>query len=267
MKIDNLSACNSLNVYKPKLKMTNFKSNFRSVFNDNFSLKYNTNTCFFRSDLKWAEFVDYLSKKYENTYKVNIIDYACATGEEPNSLAMMLDLKLGDKANKFFPIQAFDVDENNIINAKKGLFGLNKGELELIKDNMGHDYKKYLDLYNDELGNPALIISKENLESKIIYNKSDIIKDIFKIPTGNTVLLCRNFLPYLNTEDRTNLIKNIALHLQSSSLVVLGKFEISNGLEKLFEKEGFKHTSLYNVMERLPYHKALIQNLLRIFRH
>ena len=267
MKIDNLSACNSLIVYRPKLKMTTFKSSFRSVYDNNFSLKYNTNTCFFRSDLKWGEFVDYLNKKYENTDKVNVIDYACSSGEEPNSLAMILDFKLGSKANKFFPIQAFDIDEDNIEQAEKGLFGLNKGELELIENNIGDKYKEYFDLYNDEQGKPILLSSKENLKSKITYKQSDIKKDFFRVPSKNTVLFCRNFIPYLKIGEEMELVKNIAQHLQSSSLVVLGHFEISYGIEKLFEKAGFKHTSLYNVMEKLPYHKALMQNALCIVKH
>lgn len=247
---------------KNNLKTTSFKSSFRSVYDDNFSLKYNTNTCFFKSDLNWPEFVDYLNDKYKYKKKVNVIDYACSTGEEPLSLIMMLHLKLKDQAEKFFPILAYDIDEENIIDAKRGIFTIRKDEKKLLEYNTKQLYQKYLKAYKDKNNELVLLTSRDWIDSKVKYKQSDIKCDIEKIPQDNTILLCRNFIPYLNLYDQKDLVKQISNRLNSTSVIVLGNFEISNGIDKLFEQEGFYHTKLYNVMEKKPQYKFFIQKLL-----
>ena len=266
MHVEKISLNKQDFLYKHKRKDTTFKSSFRTVYNDNFSLKYNTNTCFFRSDLNWKDFVNYLNTKYKNTQKVNIIDFACSTGEEPYSLAMLLDLQLGKDAEKFFPIRAFDIDEDNIKNAKKGIFSIHKTELDFLENNVEDKYKDYFRVLTDNYGVPVWFVSNDNIESKVIFEQSDMLKDMFKIPSNNTILLCRNVFPYLTIGEESNLVKQISKQLDASSAIVLGCFDISYGIDKLFEKEGFKHTSQYNVMEKLPYHKAVVQNILRTFK-
>lgn len=266
MRINNISNYKYSSFYNKRLEKPSFKSSYRSVYNDNFTLKYNTNTCFFRSDMDWVEFVNYLAKKYKKTKKVNIINYACSTGEEPTSLAAILKIKLGENANKFFPIKAFDIEEENIRFAKTGLFNLSPGELDLVTKNLGDKYKEYFKVLYDMDNTPVWLSSSKKLESNIIYNQSDILKDIHKIPSVNTVLLCRNFLPYLTIGEQKDLIKFLGKHLCSSSLVVLGNFEISYGVEKLFEQEGFRHTKQYNIMEKMTYPKAVLTRLMSKLR-
>lgn len=262
MKVNQVSTPTITYIAPNRMKMTAFKSSFRSVYNDNLTLKYNTNTCFFRKDLRWKEFVDYIEKKYQNINKVNIVDYACSTGEEPSSLAMLLDMKLGEKAEKFFPISAYDIEEENIKDAKRGLFKINPGEMELVEENMGDKYKDYFSELINTNGAIEWLSSKSNLDSKIVYTQSDIKKDILKIPRENTIFICKNFFPYLAIGEEKELVKQIANHLGSNSVVVLGNFDISHGIEKLFHKEGFVSTQQYNVLEKLPYFKLLFTKLL-----
>ena len=197
MKVNQVSTPTITYIAPNRMKMTAFKSSFRSVYNDNLTLKYNTNTCFFRKDLRWKEFVDYIEKKYQNINKVNIVDYACSTGEEPSSLAMLLDMKLGEKAEKFFPISAYDIEEENIKDAKRGLFKINPGEMELVTTNMGDKYKDYCTEIIKSDGSVGWFSSKPNLDSMVEYKQSDIIKDFRKIPRDNTIFICKNFFPYL----------------------------------------------------------------------
>ena len=262
MKVNSVSIHTDNYLATNKIKTTAFKSSFRSVYNDNFTLKYNTNTCFFRKDLKWLDFVNYINNKFKKTNHVNIIDYACSTGEEPSSLAMLLDMKFGEKADKFFPILAYDIEEENIKDAKRGLFKINPGEMELVEENMGDKYKDYFSELINTNGAIEWLSSKSNLDSKIVYTQSDIKKDILKIPRENTIFICKNFFPYLAIGEEKELVKQIANHLGSNSVVVLGNFDISHGIEKLFHKEGFVSTQQYNVLEKLPYFKLLFTKLL-----
>ena len=236
-----------------------FRSSERIVYDNNLVHKYNTNTYFFRNDIKWSDFVKFLEHKYKDASKVNIIDYACSSGEEPTSLAIILDKILGHRAEKLFPIKAFDIDSENINCARTGLFKITDDEFEKIEDLFpDNKYEKYLHVIRNAKGKASWLRAKQNVLSKIQYKISDITKDYKEIPEENTVLLCRNFWPYLTIKESAELSKQIAKRLKSSSLIVLGKFDTFYGIHKLFEREGFKHTKQFNIMEKLPPFQAFV---------
>ena len=107
---------------------------------------FTTETDFFRSDVNWDKFVELLYLKYKNTDKVNLICHACSDGEEAYSLAVKLISKFGEKAEKFFPIIARDVDFGNIELAKEGSFVVDGDELNLINSHSKLNISEYFDI-------------------------------------------------------------------------------------------------------------------------
>ena len=95
-----------------------FQANSRVVKNITGELKYRTNTWFFRGDLDWDRFVKYADKKYNKAHNIPIFNFACSDGEESFTLAYKLIHLLKERANKFFPIKASDIDSLNIKKAK-----------------------------------------------------------------------------------------------------------------------------------------------------
>lgn len=210
--------------------------------------KYATTTFMLRDDLDWEAFARLLDKKYKNVDNVNLINHACSDGEEPYSLALTLLAKLGKSAEKFFPIIAKDFDNTSLLFAKKGRFNINKKEHLKLERTFGLNLYKYLNIREDQFGIHVKV--NDNLKERIIFQKSDILKDVENLPKENTVLLCRNFWPYMPQSSKKLLAQKLATRLDSSSLIVIGSFDISNGIDKLLEEVGFEMTEVKGVMQK-----------------
>lgn len=240
--------------YPSKYKYSpSFKTNNRVVKNIDYTVKWRNTTNFFRSDLEWEKMVDYFIKKYENVDKVRTICYACSDGSEPTSLAMMLVDKLGDKADKFFPIIAKDIDPDIIKKASSGRIELEHSDKNSITNFLHNDISEYLTMapllprmysINAEV--------KAHIRDSIHYSVADIRSDIYTIPEENTIVFARNFWPYLtDKEDVNNLIKILKQKLSNNGLLAIGNFDIFAGIRIALIRSGFKtnKSGLNNIYE------------------
>ena len=235
MQISSVQICNYNYLPRPR-----FKGNNRKVCNESGDLLYKTTTCFFREDLDWNDLVSLLAYKYKSTNKVNIINHSCSNGPEPFSLTAKLIQVLGSKAEKFFPIKAKDIDYNNIESAKRGRMGILLNELYKINRNLNNNINTYFAYGKSQNPqNDLVLIPKPNIKDKVIFSQSDIFEDVNTMPGENTVLLCRNFWPYLTPEKRTMLAQKLSEKLNKTSLVVIGHFDDGSNIGSLLEKHGF----------------------------
>lgn len=245
-----------------------FKASSRTAYYPNGS-EFNTTTVFFRSDIDWENFIHLLEKKFKNVDKVNIIDHACSTGEEAYSIAIALKSLLGDKAGKYLPIDARDYDKHNINKANGKVFVVDESEIETIRYFTKDEFDSYFTLANltkQRKNGLDYLVAKSKIANSVKFTQSDIFKDIDTISGKNTVLLCKNMWPYLTLGEQKILAKKIASKLDSSSLLVLGYCDVSYGVEKIFEKLGFKHTDIYNVMEKMPPMERFLSKVKRILK-
>lgn len=217
-----------------------FKANNRRICNKSGDLLYKTTTYFFRDDLHWDALVSLLSEKYRNTARVNVINHACSNGEEPYSLVVKLLHSLGDTAEKFFPIKAKDIDQDNINSAKAGRMGIILNDMYRIngytKDNINtyFDYEKALNPMNDMVLSP-----KSNIKDKVQFTRADIFDELDTMQGHNTVLLCRNVWPYMTPEKRELLAEKLSKTLDKTSLLVTGSFDESVNIPQILKDKGF----------------------------
>ena len=217
------------------------------------------NTSFFRAELEWNKFTDFLIKKYQHTDKVNIHCYACSDGAEPFSLAILLIKKLGEGAKKFFPIIASDIDPKILENPKKGKVILSDCDIVNIEDELGTDYSKFIK-HNDDFK----LLKEYNAHDEVcegtvspevrkavVFKSYDIMDNITNIPAQNTVVMARNFWPYLPEEKQQSLAKKIANQLSDTSTLVLGTFDKreSSAINAITDN-GFKDTSVDHCFEK-----------------
>ena len=231
-----------------------FTANNYKVLNKQTGKMYKTTTYFFRRDLDWNGFVKLLDEKYKNASKVNVYNEACSCGHEPVSLAIKLKEYLGNLSKKFFPIKAGDLNSENIINAKKGVFGITNIELYHLNEETHGNYRNYLNFA--PVNNPQddiAFIPSVNIRNNIEFKQGDIFENIKEIPSSNTVLLCRNFWKYLpdNGNNAEKLAKMLGEKLDSSSLVVIGEHDELCGTKELLMKNGFKETPVQYVFHRI----------------
>ncbi|MBD3227467.1 MAG: hypothetical protein GF329_04690, partial [Candidatus Lokiarchaeota archaeon] len=204
----------SLDNYINYLKK-NKKENRR--FMEDFTIKY---TYFFRN----YEIYNRLEKYIENLQmkKKDILfiwSCACATGEEPYSIAMFLDRCNKNIIN--FPkykIIASDINENAIEKAKMG------------------EYSEYSLHETPSIYKEIYFTRTAKTPSGFKYRiKDEIIDKVEFICEDNTlghgknyiydIIFCRNLLLYINKESRKRVLNILNSKLKRNGLLVLGKTE------------------------------------------
>lgn len=226
-----------------------FHGNSRTIYKEQGKIAYRTTTSFFREDMNWDKFVSFLIDKYKNVPKVNIIAHACSNGAEPYSLAIKL-MERNCDPQKFFPILARDINPENIIAAKSGIIGIKNYELYKINAETKNNIGKYFKISKRFFTVDDIALKpKPNLKDKVEFIQADILKDIENVPKSNTVILCRNFWPYLAESKREFLAHKLS-KLDKSSLVVFGSFDSSSDVYGLLSDAGFKETKVEYVFEK-----------------
>lgn len=224
MKISNCTNINFKQKFAP-----NFTSNMRIVNDATGKLLYRNTSYFFRDELNWDRFVDILIDKYKDAEKVHIYNYACSEGAEPFSLAMLLIKKLGaEKAQKFFPIMASDIDEEILKNPMHGIIKPSAADVELIKRFLGDDYTKFVRVDNyfkwdkDSCYQVCTGRVEPVLRDAVTFDRKNIITDIKNVQSDDSVVMCRNFWSYLSDNDRETLLKSLSEKLGNNSMCIIG---------------------------------------------
>lgn len=223
------------NAYAP-----NFTSSSREVYNALGQLAHRNDTSLFRGDLgNWDKFAEYIGNKFKNCDKANLYSLSCSAGDEVYSLAMKLMDKYGEKeAEKFFPIIATDYDEKIIKVAQKGYLPMFEDDVVLINKETNGKFNEYFEILKetpkviDDIGMEMysdfdfIAKVKDKLRNKIKFNVADATKECKSVEPDNSIVMARNFWPYLKDENtRINLAENLYKRLGKNSAVVIGKFD------------------------------------------
>lgn len=254
--------------YMP-VKQNHFGSAVRTTKNENNQVNKN-DTWFFRIDLEWDKYADYLIEKYKNQDKVNVYCYACSDGSEPYSLAMILISKLGyEGAQKFFPIKARDIDDYYFSRVERGKIAVNQDDLDRIKQKTKENNTFITSLSNyitDCDSNLREAHLSPELIDTVTFEKGDLREDIKDLPKSNTVLMFRNAWAYLSLEDRQRLIKDITRKLDSTSLFLVGCHDDKHTPEilKYLRQHQFKETGInycFEKKKRTPLNNNDVSNI------
>jgi len=118
-------------------------------------------TRFFREENQLHTFINHCLDRLPRHPKepITIASYACATGQEPYTLAMMFE-----KSNVSYKIFGFDINERYIQKARNGVYP--KRALAEIPD----VYQRYVNIEGEN------IKIKEELKSKVEFKQLNLIK-------------------------------------------------------------------------------------------
>jgi chemotaxis methyl-accepting protein methylase len=156
------------------------------------------------------------STKFKRT--INIWSCPCANGEEPYSIAIIID-NLKKKIPQFpeFRIIASDIDENAIKRAKIGIYNE-----ESTKNVSKYLENKYFVKKQEGFGFNYKL--NEKIKEKIeIYNE-DVMKK-HQTSLIYDIIFCRYLLIYINRQERKRFLKNLVNRLNVGGLLFLGKTE------------------------------------------
>lgn len=206
-----------------------FGSIERTVYNDKQekNIKYRNNTYLFRDDLFWKEVIDNITK---DDKPKKIYCYACSDGSEPYSIAIALISRLGwDKAQKYFPIIARDIDEKMINKAKSGKLAFDEEELVIIRYYQRNSDTKFFDIIYDNISYDSPFhkrgILSEKLKSCIDFAVGDICEEASNIDYSNSVIFFRNAMPYIPKEKREKLLAVFSRNLKKTTAIVIGEYD------------------------------------------
>lgn len=224
-----------------------FGSTTRVVHKSGFKM-YANFTEFLRPDFPWKPFIDLVEQKYRNVPKINILNFACSDGSEPYTLAMLLKDRFGNNANRFFPIKAYDFDEDIIDLAKEKTINFGPDDLYRLSQEVPNWEKDYFKIIRTSLFGPDRKITPRNsIKNAVEFEQKELPKDFPKEKLTNTIVFARNFWPYMERMNYKVLAIMMAEILDDTCLVALGALEKTFQIGKLLEKEGFIKTNVDSV--------------------
>jgi len=235
--------------YNPHIRSVNFGSTDR-FYTDKNKKEFGNNTWMFREDLNWKNYTEFIISNFRNKDKVNIIQFAASDGSEAYSL--VLSLLGNDKkkdVSKFFPVQAYDIDDYIVSKAQRGIISLSQDDIDnlsihhipikkyfehMIPSYIKPDnplYKNFIEEYSTKVfGSRDSFIVSDNLKNKTKFKIGDMFEITPKIQdNSNTIIMCRNILGYFYDEPEKikSFIDDINKVLKPGSVFVIGDLDTS----------------------------------------
>ena len=196
-----------------------------------------TNSWLFRDDVDWKRLAKYEKNHFADKNRVNIIQFASSDGSEAyTQIISLLENSPNTNPNKFFPIKAYDIDEEIVNAARSGL--LNTSMVDRINLQINSDdYSKYftdtneiLNIKNDlNLKSKKTLKATNLLKNKVHFERADMYNILAELnDNSDTILLCRNILGYFEDNKVEKFIKIVANKLKQGSLFIIGEYDTSN---------------------------------------
>ncbi|TFG02895.1 MAG: hypothetical protein EU539_12725 [Promethearchaeota archaeon] len=159
-----------------------------------------------------------IRKNLKTRKMINIWSCACASGEEPFTLAMILT-NISESVKNFsrYKITASDIDKDAILKAITGIYNENS-----MKEITRFYKTKYFQKIQTKSGEQYLV--DEKLKDHVEFINEDITKGHQKAIKYD-IIFCRYLMIYFNRVNRDSFIKVIERQLNQGGLLILGKTE------------------------------------------
>ncbi len=166
---------------------------------------------------------------------IRIWSAACAYGQEPYSLAIIMKDALDGRKDFFVKIFGTDMDEEALAKAESGVYAL--ADFKKVK-------KDIVDKYFISIGSDNYRIC-DDVRRMVKLEKFNLIKDApLKFMD---IVFCRNVLIYFSRKQQDELFRRFSQALHSKGYLVIGKAEIIwsrdlffpvRPLQKIYQKVG-----------------------------
>ena len=179
-----------------------------------------------------------LIERKRNLRRLRIWSAGCATGEEPYSVAILLERLIPDLANWNITILATDINRHAIERAQRGTYG--SWSFREVPDAIERDYFSEVDGRIEVLPRIRKLVSFDYL---------NLIEDAYPSLTTNTqsmdLILCRNVLIYFQEATTTKVVARLGESLVDGGWLVVGAAEPSQQVFSDFVVHNFPKTVVY----------------------
>ncbi|MEW6067599.1 MAG: CheR family methyltransferase [Nitrospirota bacterium] len=159
--------------------------------------------------------------------KLNIWSAGCSTGEEPYSLAIVLNEFTERHPALEYKIIATDVSSRVLDFAKCGIYNE-----ESIKDIPTHLKKKYFLRSKDK--SKCLVKVDREIREKVTFRRLNLIEDDYMFKERLDIIFFRNVLIYFDRQDQELVLNRICDHMQRGGYLFVGHTETLIGLNVPF---------------------------------
>ncbi|MBF0425486.1 MAG: hypothetical protein HQL66_06680, partial [Magnetococcales bacterium] len=202
-------------------------------------------TLWFRDASFFSAMADFvvpeLLKKGQKQPQVRIWSAACSTGQEPYSIAMLIDharRKMGTEAPALekFQIFATDISPTALLVAKAGRYG----QLAISRGMRPAFLERY---FVAQANNLAYEVAPtiRNLVTFQSFN----LKDSFAAHGQFDLILCRNVLIYFSTELKSDIYRKLHGALTADGLLAIGASESPRGFTADFDQVTLGSATMY----------------------
>ncbi|PJJ27408.1 CheR family methyltransferase [Lacrimispora celerecrescens] len=185
--------------------------------------KIATNHTFFMREADHFEYfrdkiLPYLTRIVKDK-DLRIWSAACSSGEEPYTLAMIIDEFFGkEKMLWDAKILATDISNNVLETAKKGVYS--KDRISALPASWRLNYFKEIDAENT--------ILTDNIRNEVIYRKLNLMDSVFPFRQKFHIIFCRNVMIYFDNKTKNELVEKLYDKTEYGGYLFIGHSESLN---------------------------------------
>lgn len=158
-------------------------------------------------------------KKVDKNKDLRIWSAGCSSGEEPYTLAMIIDEFLGkDKVFWDAKVLATDISENVLNTAVNGIY--RNDDIEVLPAAWKLNYFTKYDNVNS--------ILMDKIRNEIVYRKFNLMDNIFPFKRKFHVIFCRNVMIYFDAKTKAELIDKFYDMTERGGYLFIGHSESIN---------------------------------------
>ncbi|HID49347.1 MAG TPA: protein-glutamate O-methyltransferase CheR [Chromatiales bacterium] len=174
-----------------------------------------------------TRYLDTLSNQ-DGPCRINIWSVGCATGEEPYSLAILVDSHLQRRRVEFFQaIVASDISSAALATGRQGIYRENR-----LRNLSAHTIQRYF----NRVGEEHYQVVPE-IRDRVCFTRLNLVRLAERKQAQMDIIVCQNVLIYFARQKRLMILDTLARHLRPGGMLVLGAGEITDweypGLENM----------------------------------
>jgi chemotaxis protein methyltransferase CheR len=185
------------------------------------------------------EILPQLIEARRETHRLRIWSAACSSGEEPYSLAMLIDRLLRDRDKWDVLIHGTDIDQLALEKAHKGMYG--NWSFREVPQDIKEEYFTRADEHRFELA--------PKIRRMVKFSRLNLVDDFYPSPENGTdrmdLIVCRNVLIYFREEAIQRIVDRFHESLVDSGWLVVGHAEPSQEIFHRFQVSNFPGTIVY----------------------
>lgn len=187
-----------------------------------------------------------LRSRQDDGRHLRIWSAACCTGEEPYSIAMILDRVIPDPKTCPVTILATDINPQFLRKAAEGVYG----EWS-FRGTPGWVRERY---FRTKGGARFELLPQ--IRNRVTFSCLNLARDIYPSLLNNTnamdVIFCRNVLMYFSAERAREVIRNLYRSLVDGGWLIVSPAETSGALFSLFSAVQFPGVLVYRKVAGIP---------------